>query len=88
MRTGEVLETVPSLIVTQHSGSGKANQYFLRGFNPDHGTDFRTEVDGFAVNMPSTVIFPRPELRESSSSSLLRARSRRSKQEVSVSSGE
>lgn len=51
LRTGEVLETVPGLIVTQHSGSGKANQYFLRGFNLDHGTDFRTEVDGIAVNM-------------------------------------
>lgn len=51
LRTGEILETVPGLIVTQHSGSGKANQYFLRGFNLDHGTDFRTEVDGIAVNM-------------------------------------
>lgn len=38
-RAGEVLETVPGLIVTQHSGEGKANQYFLRGFNLDHGTD-------------------------------------------------
>ena len=42
MRDGEVLETVPGLIVTQHSGEGKANQYFLRGFNLDHGTDFAT----------------------------------------------
>jgi TonB-dependent Receptor Plug Domain len=36
-RTGELLEAMPGLIVTQHSGEGKANQYFLRGFNLDHG---------------------------------------------------
>ncbi|MBV9377181.1 MAG: TonB-dependent receptor plug domain-containing protein, partial [Alphaproteobacteria bacterium] len=36
-RVGEVLEVVPGLIATQHSGEGKANQYFLRGFNLDHG---------------------------------------------------
>ncbi|HXG61567.1 MAG TPA: TonB-dependent receptor [Planctomycetota bacterium] len=53
LRTGEVLETVPGLIVTQHSGSGKANQFFLRGFNLDHGTDFATWVDGMPVNMPT-----------------------------------
>src|SRR5437588_10837819 len=41
-RPGEVLEYVPGMIVTQHSGAGKANQYFLRGFNLDHGTDFAT----------------------------------------------
>src|SRR3984885_3785128 len=41
LRAGELLETVPGVIVTQHSGSGKANQYFLRGLNLDHGTDFR-----------------------------------------------
>jgi outer membrane cobalamin receptor len=52
-RPGEVLEFVPGLIVTQHSGDGKANQYFLRGFNLDHGTDFATSVDGMPVNMPS-----------------------------------
>ncbi len=40
LRSGEVLETVPGLIITQHAGGGKANQYFLRGFNLDHGTDF------------------------------------------------
>lgn len=50
-RTGEVLETVPGMVVTQHSGTGKANQYFLRGFNLDHGTDFRTSVDGMPINM-------------------------------------
>ncbi len=38
-RVGEALEVVPGLVVTQHSGEGKANQYFLRGFNLDHGTD-------------------------------------------------
>jgi hypothetical protein len=53
LRTGEVLETVPGVIVTQHSGDGKANQYFLRGYNLDHGTDFATWVAGMPVNMPS-----------------------------------
>jgi hypothetical protein len=52
-RDGELLETVPGLIVTQHSGEGKANQYFIRGFNLDHGTDFQTRVEGMPVNMPS-----------------------------------
>ncbi len=53
LRPGEVLEFVPGVIVTQHSGDGKANQYFLRGFNLDHGTDFATSVNGMPVNMPS-----------------------------------
>jgi len=53
LRVGEVLETVPGLVATQHSGSGKANQFFLRGFNLDHGTDFATSVDGMPVNMRS-----------------------------------
>jgi outer membrane receptor protein involved in Fe transport len=53
LRTGELLEAVPGLIVTQHSGDGKANQYFLRGFNLDHGTDFASRVDGLPVNMPT-----------------------------------
>ncbi|AXQ28308.1 TonB-dependent receptor [Solimonas sp. K1W22B-7] len=53
LRPGELLEIVPGLIVTQHSGDGKANQYFLRGFNLDHGTDFRTTVAGMPVNMPT-----------------------------------
>jgi len=52
-RTGEVLEAAPGLIVTQHSGEGKANQYFLRGFNLDHGTDLAITVDGMPVNMPT-----------------------------------
>ncbi|NEV01617.1 TonB-dependent receptor [Bradyrhizobium sp. UFLA 03-164] len=52
-RVGEVLEAVPGLIVTQHSGEGKANQYFLRGFNLDHGTDLAITVDGMPVNMPT-----------------------------------
>ena len=50
-RTGEILENVPGLIVTQHSGEGKANQYFLRGFNLDHGTDIAITIDGMPVNM-------------------------------------
>ncbi|OYU32445.1 MAG: TonB-dependent receptor [Comamonadaceae bacterium PBBC2] len=53
LRPAEVLEFVPGVIVTQHSGDGKANQYFLRGFNLDHGTDFATYVDGMPVNMPT-----------------------------------
>lgn len=51
LRTGEILEFIPGMVVTQHSGSGKANQYFLRGFNLDHGTDFNTRIDGMPVNM-------------------------------------
>ncbi len=50
-RPGEYLEAVPGLIVTQHSGEGKANQYFLRGFNLDHGTDIDITLDGMPVNM-------------------------------------
>ncbi|HEY6240060.1 MAG TPA: TonB-dependent receptor [Burkholderiales bacterium] len=53
LRPGEVLEYVPGVIITQHSGDGKANQYFLRGFNLDHGTDFATTVDHMPVNMPT-----------------------------------
>ncbi len=52
-REGELLETVPGVIVTQHSGEGKANQYFVRGFNLDHGTDFQTRVEGMPVNQPT-----------------------------------
>ncbi len=53
MRAGEVLETVPGLIISQHSGEGKANRYYLRGFNLDHGTDFSTSVAGIPVNTPT-----------------------------------
>lgn len=53
LRTGEMLEFIPGMMVTQHSGSGKANQYFLRGFNLDHGTDFTVSVDGMPINMRS-----------------------------------
>jgi len=52
-RPAEVLEAVPGMVVTQHSGDGKANQYFLRGYNLDHGTDFATWVAGMPVNMPT-----------------------------------
>ena len=44
LRRGEVLEAVPGMVVTQHAGGGKANQYFLRGFNLDHGTDFAISI--------------------------------------------
>jgi outer membrane receptor protein involved in Fe transport len=53
LRPGEIMEAVPGLVTTQHSGTGKANQFFLRGFNLDHGTDFATFVDGIPINMPS-----------------------------------
>ena len=53
LRPGAVLENVPGLIVTQHSGEGKANQYFLRAFNLDHGTDLATEIDDMPINMPT-----------------------------------
>ncbi|HXR59470.1 MAG TPA: TonB-dependent receptor [Burkholderiales bacterium] len=52
-RPGEVLESVPGMIVTQHSGDGKANQFFLRGYNLDHGTDFATWLNGMPINMPT-----------------------------------
>ncbi|CAN5237580.1 TonB-dependent receptor [soil metagenome] len=52
-RVGELAENVPGLVATQHSGTGKANQYFLRGFNLDHGTDLAGFVDGVPINMPS-----------------------------------
>ncbi|WAC18091.1 TonB-dependent receptor plug domain-containing protein [Luteolibacter sp. SL250] len=50
LRRGELLESVPGVIITQHSGDGKANQYFVRGFNLDHGTDFSIFMDGQPVN--------------------------------------
>ncbi len=53
LRPGEVVEEIPGVIITQHSGSGKANQYFLRGFNLDHGTDLAVSVDDVPVNMPT-----------------------------------
>jgi outer membrane cobalamin receptor len=53
LRSGEILETVPGLIITQHAGGGKANQYFLRGFNLDHGTDFAVYLDDMPLNLPS-----------------------------------
>lgn len=49
-RVAELVEVVPGMIATQHSGPGKANQYFLRGFNLDHGSDFSTFFDGMPVN--------------------------------------
>ncbi len=51
LRVGELTEAVPGMVATQHSGTGKANQYFLRGFNLDHGTDFSAFVDGVPINM-------------------------------------
>ena len=53
LRSGEILETVPGVIITQHAGGGKANQYFLRGFNLDHGTDFAIYLDDMPLNLPT-----------------------------------
>lgn len=53
LRVGELVEVIPGMVATQHSGSGKANQYFLRGFNLDHGTDFLTSLEGMPINLPS-----------------------------------
>src|SRR5262249_6103680 len=53
MRSGEVLETVPGVVISQHSGEGKANQYYLRGFNLDHATDFASTVSGMPVTLPT-----------------------------------
>jgi outer membrane receptor protein involved in Fe transport len=52
-RTGEVMETIPGMITTQHSGGGKANQFYLRGFDLDHGNDFATYLDGVPINLPT-----------------------------------
>ncbi|MEO1246255.1 MAG: TonB-dependent receptor [Pseudomonadota bacterium] len=53
LRVGELVEAVPGMVATQHSGTGKANQYFIRGFNLDHGTDFAVAVEGVPVNLRS-----------------------------------
>jgi hypothetical protein len=53
LRVGELVEAVPGMVATQHSGTGKANQYFLRGFNLDHGTDFSARTNGVPVNLPT-----------------------------------
>ncbi len=50
LRPGEILEATPGLIATQHSGGGKANQFFLRGFNLDHGTDYAVYIDDMPMN--------------------------------------
>ena len=50
LRRGEILEAIPGVVITQHSGDGKANQYYIRGFNLDHGTDFSISMDGQPVN--------------------------------------
>jgi hypothetical protein len=52
-RAGEILETVPGVVISQHSGEGKANQYYLRGFNLDHGTDIAITVAGVPLNLPT-----------------------------------
>ena len=51
LRVGEMAEVVPGMVATQHSGTGKANQYYLRGLNLDHGSDFAAHIDGVPLNM-------------------------------------
>jgi hypothetical protein len=51
LRVGEIMETIPGMIATEHSGGGKANQYYLRGFDLDHGTDFANDIDGVPINL-------------------------------------
>src|SRR5689334_11553677 len=53
LRPGDIVEAVPGVFAVQHAGGGKANQYFLRGFDADHGTDVALSVDGVPVNMVS-----------------------------------
>ncbi len=52
-RPGEILEAAPGLAVVDHADGGKANQYYLRGYNLDHGTDMATYVDDVPINLPS-----------------------------------
>jgi TonB family protein len=49
----DILRVTPGLLVVQHAGGGKANQYFLRGFDADHGTDVGLSIDGIPINMVS-----------------------------------
>jgi len=51
LRPGEVLEDIPGLVISQHSGGGKANQYYLRGFQLDHGTNLEAEINGVPINL-------------------------------------
>jgi hypothetical protein len=53
LRPADVVEAVPGLFAIQHAGGGKANQYLMRGFDADHGTDVAFFTDGVPVNMPS-----------------------------------
>ena len=53
LRPGEILEAIPGLLISQHSGEGKANQYYLRGFQLDHGTDLESTISGVPVNLPT-----------------------------------
>ncbi|OLC17442.1 MAG: hypothetical protein AUH29_01845 [Candidatus Rokubacteria bacterium 13_1_40CM_69_27] len=52
-RPADVLRLAPGLVISQHAGGGKAEQYFLRGFDADHGTDLAIFVDGVPVNLRS-----------------------------------
>src|SRR5207237_643362 len=49
----DVLRQIPGLVVSQHAGGGKSDQYFIRGFDADHGTDIAIFADGVPVNLVS-----------------------------------
>ena len=53
LRSTDILEAAPGLAIVQHSGSGKANQYYLRGYNLDHGTDLAIFWDDIPINLPT-----------------------------------
>lgn len=53
-RPAQVLRLIPGFIAVEHSGgAGKADQYFLRGFDADHGTDVAFFTDGMPINFRS-----------------------------------
>jgi hypothetical protein len=52
-QVSDILRQVPGLMVSQHAGGGKSDQYFIRGFDADHGTDIAIYADGVPVNLPS-----------------------------------
>src|SRR6185369_806460 len=53
LEPADILKVTPGLMTVQHAGGGKANQYFIRGFDADHGTDLALSVDGVPVNAVS-----------------------------------
>lgn len=52
---GDLLQIVPGVFITQHSGQGKAYQVFYRGFDAVHGQDLEFWVGGAPVNEVSNI---------------------------------